>query len=138
MLGLERLERDTRFADGTLRSTNADVLIPLIEEVTATRTAAHWLALLRDAGVPCGEIQDYGDVFADPHLEARGFFVDLAHPRLGTVRALGTPLHFESNPPRFERAGPLLGEHTREVLAEAGHTADEVDRLVTSGAATAA
>src|SRR5258708_3912062 len=91
-LGLERLERDPRFADGTLRRKNTSELIPLIEEVTATRSAVHWLAVLREAGVPCGEIQDYGQVFADPHLRERGFFMDLPHPRLGSVRALGTPL----------------------------------------------
>lgn len=137
-LGLVALERDPRFADATMRRAHADVLIPLIEEVTATRPARHWLELLRAAGVPCSEIQDYGAVFNDPHLEARGFFVDLAHPRLGAVRALGTPLRFESSRARFERAGPLLGEHTREILAEAGHTADEIDRLIGDGVARAA
>lgn len=137
-LGLDVLERDPRFTDATLRRANADVLIPLIEERTATRPAAHWLALLRDAGVPCSEIQDYGAVFGDPHLEARGFFTDLAHPRLGTLRALGTPLRFERSRARFERAGPLLGEHTREVLAEAGHSPDEVERLIADGTARAA
>ena len=79
VLGLERLERDPRFADGTLRRRNQIELIPLIEEVTATRPAAHWLTVLRAAGVPCGEIQDYGEVFTDPHLTERGFFVDLPH-----------------------------------------------------------
>ncbi|HET7701416.1 MAG TPA: CoA transferase [Candidatus Limnocylindria bacterium] len=137
-LGLDVLERDPRFADATLRRANADVLIPLIEERTATRPAAHWLALLRDAGVPCSEIQDYGAVFGDPHLEARGFFTELAHPRLGTLRALGTPLRLERSRARFERAGPLLGEHTREVLAEAGHSPDEVERLIADGTARAA
>lgn len=137
-LGLEVLERDQRFADATLRRANADVLIPLIEERTATRPARHWLDLLRAAGVPCSEIQDYGAVFGDPHLEARGFFTELAHPRLGTLRALGTPLRFERSRARFERAGPLLGEHTREVLAEAGHSPDEVARLIADGTARAA
>src|SRR6266511_4383608 len=76
-LGLGHLERDPRFADATLRRRNRSQLIPLIEEVTATRPAAHWLMVLREAGVPCGEIQDFGQVFADPHLRERGFFVDL-------------------------------------------------------------
>ena len=135
-LGLERLERDPRFADGTLRRAEQEALIPLIEEVTATRPASHWLAVLRAAGVPCGEISDYGDVFTDPHLVERGFFVDLDHPRLGNVRALGTPLRFESSPPSFERAGPLLGEHTRAVLAEAGCDEAEIARLISAGIAT--
>jgi crotonobetainyl-CoA:carnitine CoA-transferase CaiB-like acyl-CoA transferase len=137
-LGLDALEHDPRFADGSLRRANAALLVPLIEEVTATRPAAHWLALLRDAGVPCGEIADYGTVFHDGHLEKRGFFVDLEHPRLGTVRALGTPLRFGSGQARIERAGPLLGEHTREVLAEAGCDEPEIARLIGAGAAKAA
>src|SRR5437763_1842991 len=59
-LGLDRLVSDPRFADATARREHADALIPLIEEVTTTRPAEHWLAVLRDAGVPCGAIQDYG------------------------------------------------------------------------------
>jgi formyl-CoA transferase len=134
-LGLGHLERDPRFVDGTARREHAGELIPLIEEVTASRSAAHWLALLREAGVPCGEIQDYARVFEDPHLLARDFFVDLDHPRLGTVRALGTPVRFGSSRARIQRGGPLLGEHTREILAEAGCTEEEITRLVAAGAA---
>ncbi|MEO8632337.1 MAG: CoA transferase [Chloroflexota bacterium] len=132
-LGLERLEHDPRFADGTLRRRNKAELIPLIEEVTATRPASHWLTVLRDAGVPCGEIQDYAEVFADPHLNERGFFVDLLHSTLGKVRALGTPLRLRSSPARLERAGPLLGEHSAEVLREIGHSEDEVRAFVARG-----
>src|SRR5439155_199917 len=81
VLGLEGLERDPRYADATLRRHNRDSLIAAIEAITATKPAAHWLAALRAAGVPCGEIADYGDVFSDPHLVARQFFMDLPHPR---------------------------------------------------------
>src|SRR6266550_2765886 len=137
-LGLERLEREPRFADGTLRRRNQAQLIPLIEAVTATRPAAHWLAVLRAAGVPCGEIQDYGQVFADPHLRERGFFVDLQHAKLGNVRALGTPLRLRSSPARLDRAGPLLGEHSAEVLREIGHSDDEVRAFVARGTVAAA
>ena len=135
-LSLERLERDPRFIDGSRRREHARELIPLIEAVTATRTAAHWLALLRSAGVPCGEIADYGDVFTDPHLTARGFFVDLDHPRIGTIRALGTPLRFGSSRADIHTAGPLLGQHTRAILAEAGCDPAETDRLLAAGVAT--
>ncbi len=138
VLGLERLERDARFVDATQRRAHADQLIPLIEEVTATHPAAHWLGVLREAGVPCSEIADYGTTFNDPHLLARDFFVDLSHPRLGTVRALGTPLRFETTRIAIERAGPLLGEHTRAVLAEAGCLPAEITRLIDDGVALAA
>ncbi len=137
-MGLESIEHDPRFADGNLRRAHLAELVPLIEAVTGTRPAAHWLALLREAGVPCAEIQDYGAVFNDPHLVERGFFVDLPHPLLGTVRALGTPIRLGSTRLGPSRAGPLLGEHTREVLAEIGRSAEDIDRLIGDGVASAA
>jgi len=126
-LGLADIEHDERFATAAARQRAARELMPLIEAVTATRPAAHWLRLLRDAGVPCGEIRDYGEVFADPHLAARGFFTDLDHPVLGPTRALGSPLGLTRTPPRLGRAGPLLGEHSLEVLRGLG-VADEAAR----------
>jgi formyl-CoA transferase len=133
VLGLEALERDARFADAASRRRSVRELIPLIEKVTGKRPMAHWLKELRAAGVPCGEIQDYGQVFRDEHLEARGFFTDLAHPTLGTVRGLGSPLRMARTPVRLERAGPLLGEHSEEVLSEAGVAPDRIARLVAAG-----
>jgi crotonobetainyl-CoA:carnitine CoA-transferase CaiB-like acyl-CoA transferase len=88
------------------------------------------MRLLSDAGVPCGRLNDLATVFADPHLAERGLFVDLPHPLLGSVRAIGSPLHLSDTPPVMRRAAPLLGEHTREVLSEAGLPAAEIDALV--------
>jgi formyl-CoA transferase len=133
VLGLEPLERDPRYADANARLQNRETLIAAIEAVTATKPAAHWLAALRAAGVPCGEIADYGDVFADPHLVARRFFVDLPHPRLGTLRALGSPMRLERTPVHHERGGPLLGEHTALVLREIGCTDGEIAKLEREG-----
>lgn len=132
-LGLVHLERDLRFADGTSRRRNVAALIPLIEELTAGRPVAHWLGLLRAAGVPCGDIADYGAAFTDPHLVERGFFTDLTHPTLGTIRGLGSPLRLERTPVRLERAGPLLGEHSGEILREAGCSDAEIARLMAEG-----
>ncbi len=132
-LGLGRIEHDERFADAASRRRHASELIPLVEAVTATRPMAHWLERLRDAGVPCGAIQDYAEVFADPHLAAREFVRDVPHPTLGTVRVLGSPLGLSRTPTRLERAGPLLGEHSLEVLREAGVPDGEAARLVERG-----
>jgi formyl-CoA transferase len=131
--GLGHLEHDARFADATLRRRNVAALIPLIEEMTATRPALHWLGLLQEAGVPCGPIADYGATFTDPHLRERGFFVDLPHTTLGTVHGLGSPLGLARTPVRLERAGPLLGEHSRDILREAGYADAEIARLVAEG-----
>jgi crotonobetainyl-CoA:carnitine CoA-transferase CaiB-like acyl-CoA transferase len=133
VLGLGALEKDPRFRDANGRHHHRLELVEAIERVTRTKPAAHWLALLRDAGVPCGEIADYRDVFDDPHLLARQFFVDLEHPVLGTLRGLGSPLRLERTPVRHRRAGPRLGEHTAEVLREIGCSDADVDRLASEG-----
>jgi crotonobetainyl-CoA:carnitine CoA-transferase CaiB-like acyl-CoA transferase len=127
--GLERLETDPAWRDGSTRNERAGELGSIIEAVTTTRTTGDWIAALTNAGVPCGRINDLAAVFADPHLAARGLFVDLPHPTLGSVRAIGSPLHLSDTPPVMRRAAPLLGEHTREVLAEAGLPAAEIDAL---------
>ncbi|HEV2249492.1 MAG TPA: CoA transferase [Candidatus Limnocylindria bacterium] len=127
--GLERLEADPKWRDGATRHERAGELASIIDAVTATRTTAEWLGALTAAGVPCGRINDLATVFADPHLAERGLFVDLPHPVLGSVRAIGSPLHLSETPPVMRRAAPLLGEHTREVLTEAGIPAAEIDAL---------
>ena len=129
VVGLEPLETDPRFADANARRRNREQLVAAIEKVTRTRPAEHWLGLLRTAGVPCGEIADYHDVFTDAHLLARQFFVDLEHPVLGTVRGLGSPMRLGRTPVRHRRAGPRLGEHTADVLRELGWSDAEVDEL---------
>src|SRR5437879_2499534 len=133
VLGLGALESDSRYGDANARRHHRAELVAAIEQVTRTRPAAHWLALLRDAGVPCGEIADYGDVFEDPHLLARKFFIGLEHPVLGALRGLGSPLRLERTPVRHRRAGPLLGEHSAEVLREIGCSEDDIDRLASEG-----
>lgn len=127
--GLERLEGDPAWRDGTTRNERAAELASIIEAVTRTRTTEEWMRELSAAGVPCGRINDLATVFADDHLAERGLFVDLPHPVLGSVRAIGSPLHLSDTPPVMRRAAPLLGEHTREVLAEAGLPAAEIDAL---------
>ena len=133
VVGLGPLETDPQFADANARRRNREELVVAIETVTRKKPAAHWLALLREAGVPCGEIADYGDVFNDEHLLARKFFVDLEHPVLGTVRGLGSPMRLGRTPVRHRRAGPRLGEHTAQVLRELGWSDADVEHLANAG-----
>jgi formyl-CoA transferase len=133
VVGLGPLETDARFADANARRRNREALVVAIEKVTRTKPAEHWLALLRKAGVPCGEIADYSDVFADEHLLARKFFVDLDHPVLGTLRGLGSPMRLSRTPVAHLRAGPLLGEHSADVLRELGWSDADVDHFASAG-----
>lgn len=119
-LGLEDLLNDERYKDASLRHRNRDALAATIESVTKTMSAAHWLAVLGDAGVPCAPIQNFGQVFNDPHLVARDYFWDAPHTKVGSVRQLGSPMRFSNTPVRRDRAAPLLGEDTADLLAELG------------------
>ena len=136
LVGTQRLtDDDPRWRDPASRRTHAAELAAIIEEVTTTRTTEAWIADLEAAQIPCGRLNDYAHVFADPHLDARGLFVDLPHPVLGTVRAIGSPVHMSGTPPVMRSAAPGLGEHTRTVLAEAGLSAEAIDGLFAGGAA---
>jgi crotonobetainyl-CoA:carnitine CoA-transferase CaiB-like acyl-CoA transferase len=75
---------------------------------------------------------------ADPHTAAREMVVELDHPRAGRTRALGLPIKLSATPGRVSRAAPLLGQHTREVLAEYGFASAEIEALIGAGAAVAA
>jgi crotonobetainyl-CoA:carnitine CoA-transferase CaiB-like acyl-CoA transferase len=131
-LGLERLLGEARFADGSKRHANRAELEGIIEAVTKTKPVAHWLDVLERAGVPCAPIQDFGQSFNDPQLIERDFFWDAPHAKLPKVRQLGSPMRMSAAPARRAGAGPLLGQHTLEVLSEAGYHDDEVARLVGS------
>ena len=129
-LDLTELLEDSRYADANLRHEHRDVLAASIEEVTTTSPAAHWLALLDRAGVPCAPLQDFGQVFTDPNLLARNFFWDAPHAKGRTVRQLGSPMRFSRTPARRDKAGPLLGEDSAAVLAELGYDAAAVRSML--------
>jgi formyl-CoA transferase len=129
VLGLGHLEADPRFATNADRHANRAQLIPLIEAVTAGRSREHWIAAFQSAGVPCGAIQTYDQVFNDPHLAERGFFWDAPHPGVGPVRQLGSPMILAGTPTRRDGAGPSLGQHSAEVLAELGLEPGEIEEL---------
>ena len=122
------------FADNASRVRHRAALAERIESITAERPCGHWLALFDASEIPCGSINDYARVFADPQVVARGMVVDTEHPTLGHLRTLGSPIKMSATPPVVSRRAPLLGEHTDEVLAEAGLTAAEIAALRQSGA----
>jgi formyl-CoA transferase len=128
--GRPDLAVDLRFARNADRVRNREVLIPLLEEVVRARPIAFWTEQLEASGVPCGPINDIAHVFADPQVVARGLRVTLPHPLAGEVPLVRSPIRMSATPPGAERAPPLLGEHTDEVLQQlAGIDANACARL---------
>jgi len=97
-----------------------------------------WIERLEAEGVPCGPIQSIADMVSHPQTRAREMVVELEHPRAGRTRALGLPVKLSASPGGVDRPAPLLGEHTREVLAQFGVAREEIDALLAAGAAVAA
>ncbi|EGJ11884.1 CaiB/BaiF CoA transferase family protein [Rubrivivax benzoatilyticus] len=131
--GCAELATDERFATNAARVRNRQTLIPLLEPLLHARPRADWLAALDAAGVPCGPINDLGEVFADEQVRARGMVTQAEHPLLGTIDLVASPMKLSATPPTLRRAPPLLGEHTDEVLREIGLTEAEIADLHARG-----
>lgn len=132
-LDREDLWDDERFAGNAERLRNRDELAAELEKTLAERGTDEWVDLLLAAGVPAGPIRDYREVCEDPHTQAREMVLTMQHPVEGEVRGLGIPIKLSGTPGGIRRPAPLLGEHTAELLAEAGFTPDECRDLFEGG-----
>lgn len=138
VLGAPEWIEDARFLTNGDRMKNLPALTAAMSERLKTRPVREWIAALEAEGVPCGPINSIADMAEDPHTAAREMVVELEHPRAGRTRALGLPIKLSATPGRVSRAAPLLGQHTREVLAEYGFASREIEALIGEGAAVAA
>ena len=120
-IGRPDLVARPEFADGAARSANRAALNAAIGEVTSTRTTAEWVARLNEAGVPCGPIYTMDQVFADPQVAHIGAAAPVRHPRLGELRLVNQAARLSRTPATMARATPERGEHTDEILREAGY-----------------
>jgi crotonobetainyl-CoA:carnitine CoA-transferase CaiB-like acyl-CoA transferase len=131
-LGRAELTEDERFETNDLRMENRLELVAELERTLAERTTGEWVDALLEAGVPVGPIHDYRQVFEDPHTQAREMMIEVDHPVEGRVPALGIPVKLSDTPGSVRRPAPLLGEHTAEVLREAGLAEEEIGAVVGS------
>ncbi|HJS09758.1 CoA transferase [Sphingopyxis sp.] len=128
-IGAPELGADPRFVDAPTRERNRDEMNHLINRATQKKTAVEWVEILNEAGVPAGPIYKLDEMFDDPQVKETGIVQPLDHPDLGTVEILGQPIGLSRTPAQFLRPPPRLGEHTDEVLTEAGFEAREIASL---------
>jgi formyl-CoA transferase len=126
--------QDARFATNPQRVRHRDLLVELITERLRTRPAREWLDKLEPAGVPCGPINDLSQVFADPQVRHRGMQVSAPHAVAGHVTMVANPIKFSATPIAHDRAPPLLGEHTEDILRSVlGQDAAQIEALRSQG-----
>jgi len=131
----EGLGRDPRFASHAARAAHIDAVYAEVSRIMRTRTTAQWRALLDAADVPNMPMNSPADLLANEQLRATGFVQDAVHPSEGPMHVLAHPTRWSATPPaRAVEPAPRLGEHTVEVLREAGYTEPRIRELLASGA----
>ena len=128
-IGQPALIADPRFASVLSRGVHVDALYAVLTEAMRARTTAEWRALLGAADIPNGPANTLDDLLTDPYLRDTGFFQPAVHPIEGDVTVASPAPAFSASPASVRRLWPGLGEHTSEVLREAGCTEAEIDAL---------
>lgn len=113
--------------------TRRDEIFAKTRDKLTAKTSAEWLKLFEEAGIWAGPVYGYADLVPDPQIAHNGTFVEYEHPTEGRVKTPGFPIKFSKTPSKVERGAPLAGQHTREVLQEAGYDAATIDRLEKAG-----
>jgi crotonobetainyl-CoA:carnitine CoA-transferase CaiB-like acyl-CoA transferase len=131
--GLDELTDDPRYATNPARVSHRDTLVPAITKALAARGCVEWADLLNAAGVPAGPVNTVPAALEQPQVAAREMVVEVEHPVAGTLKMLGSPLKLSGQPVSFRHPPPTLGQHTDQVLAEAGYTAAEITGLRDAG-----
>jgi len=123
------------FKDNASRLVNRESLEAELELTLKTKNSSDWLEVLEKSGVPAGPILNISEVWNDPQVEARNMKVTLDHPTAGKITNIGLAAKLYGTPGRITNPAPLLGEHTREILMDAGYSKENIEDLVASGAA---
>lgn len=136
---LEVIERadlwqsDPRLATMATRTAHSEALSEFVQEELAKKTTAEWQQLLAAADIPVFPMHTFDSLLADGHLQDIGFYTTVEHPAVGTIREMAVPSEWHGTPPAQYRAAPVLGEHSAEVLAEAGYSEVEIAALAAQG-----
>jgi crotonobetainyl-CoA:carnitine CoA-transferase CaiB-like acyl-CoA transferase len=131
----EHLLEDERFQTNAARVSNRDHVTSVLNEITNKKPSAWWLEELEREKIGCGPINNLDQVFDDPHVKAREMVVEMEHPAMGTkpMKLIANPIKLSKTPPTYRKAPPMLGQHTEDILKEAGLSENEIAKLKDDG-----
>ena len=134
----QRFDADPRMADISTRTTHIGDLYGMVADILRTRSTAEWLSFFDQADIPAMRLNTLESLYQDPHLAAVGYFETLQHPSEGALHQMGHASTWSESPPSTRRLAPRLGEHSVEVLQEAGYDDDEIAEMIACGVTLAA
>lgn len=123
-------QTDQRFSSQGQRAANIDAVYATLSEILATRGTDEWLTLFE---IPASRMYSVDDILHDDHLKAIGYFSDSQHPSKGTITSLAVPTEWSVSAPAAGHHAPRLGEHTCEVMREAGYGQEKIAKYLDSG-----
>jgi crotonobetainyl-CoA:carnitine CoA-transferase CaiB-like acyl-CoA transferase len=134
VLGVSEIAADPRYDTNEKRTARSAELTPILEPLFRQKTTDEWEMLLRKKGVPCGAVGSWQSFFKDPQVAAMEMNQQIEHSSIGPARVTGLPINFEKTPGAIQRAAPMLGQHTEEVLRELGYEDQSIADLREVGA----
>src|SRR5699024_10269111 len=114
IIGRKDLKEDERFKTNKERVTNRELLIPLINEQLTKRSTQYWYEQCEANNIPSGPIQNLEQVYQDEHLAHREMFIEMEHPKAGTIEMIGNPIKLSRTPVTYRKAPPELGQHAEK------------------------
>ncbi|MGJ7912998.1 CaiB/BaiF CoA transferase family protein [Neobacillus sp. LXY-1] len=128
-MGIAEIAHDERFHTNDARVQNRTLLGKILEEQLQLKPVEYWTELFCAHNIPCGPISSMDQVFNQPQVNAREMVVEVNHPEAGVVKLVGSPIKLSRTKTKIERHPPVAGEHTKEILLQAGYSLDEIEQF---------
>ncbi len=128
-MGVEHVLSEPEYSDNVIRNFHGTKIEQLLDEVFPTKTTDEWMGILTGIDILATPVQDYQDILNSEQALANGYITEMEHPQIGAVRVAGTPITLSETPLDTSNPPPELGQHSEEILLEAGYSWEDIARL---------